>query len=315
MRNLLRLSLLPASLLLAGCDFVVLSPAGDVAVQERDLTFFSAVLMLVVVLPVMAMVVLFAYRYRASSTGARYEPDWHHSAKLELAIWSVPLLIVICLGALTMVGTHLLDPYRRIGRIAPDHPVDPAAQPLVVQVVALDWKWLFFYPEYGIATVNELTAPLNREIAFKITASSIMNSFYVPALAGQIYAMAGMETKLHAVVNKPGSFNGFSANYSGAGFSGMRFKFHAIETGAFDEWIAQTKAAPAVLDRGTYLDLERPSENVPVKYFGKFDDNLYRDILNICVDKSRMCVDEMMMIDAEGGRLDPPKGGQGASAR
>jgi len=300
-RALKLLALLPFAALLGGCDFVVLAPAGDIAAQQRDLVVISTVLMLVIVLPVMALTVLFAWRYRQSNTEAPYEPDWDHSTQLELVIWSAPLLIIICLGALTWMGTHLLDPYRRLGRIAADRPIESKDTPLEVQVVALDWKWLFIYPDYGVAAVNELAAPIDRPIRFRITSSSVMNSFYVPALAGQIYAMPGMETKLHAVANTQGTFRGFSANYSGAGFSGMHFAFKSLSRSDFDKWIAATKASGNMLGRSDYLQLERPSSNEPVRLYGSVDRDLYKAILNMCVEPGKMCMSEMMAIDANGG--------------
>ena len=227
---------------MSGCNFVVLSPSGDIAMQQRNLVLISTGLMLLIIVPVMALTVFFAWRYRSSNTTARYEPEWHHSTKLELVIWSAPLLIIICLGALTWMGTHLLDPFRPLQRIAAGKPIDPSVKPLTVDVVALDWKWLFIYPEQGIATVNQVAAPVDRPIDFHITASSVMNSFYVPALAGQIYAMPGMDTQLHAVINKAGTYRGFSANYSGAGFSGMHFAFLGLSNQAFDDWVGHVKA-------------------------------------------------------------------------
>jgi cytochrome o ubiquinol oxidase subunit 2 len=293
--------LLPLVALLSGCNFVVLDPSGDIAGQQRDLIVISTILMLTIILPVMALTVLFAWRYRHSNEAAPYEPDWDHSTQLELVIWAAPLLIIICLGALTWMGTHLLDPYRPISRIASGRPVTPQMKPLDVNVVALDWKWLFIYPEYGIATVNEMAAPVDRPIQFKITSSSVMNSFYIPALAGQIYAMAGMETKLHAVINEPGAYQGFSANYSGAGFSGMRFTFHGLANDAFDKWVADIKQNGGTLDRSSYLQLERPSENEPVRRYANVDPSLFRAILNMCVEPGKMCMSEMMAIDAKGG--------------
>ena len=301
MRALKLLALLPFAALLGGCDFVVLAPAGDVAAQQRDLVVISTLLMLIIVLPVMALTVLFAWRYRQSNAAATYEPEWDHSTQLELVIWSAPLLIIICLGALTWMGTHLLDPYRTLGRIAADKPIAQKDTALDVQVVALDWKWLFIYPQYGVAAVNELAAPIDRPIRFRITASSVMNSFYIPALAGQIYAMPGMETKLHAVSNKEGSFRGFSANYSSAGFSGMHFEFKSLSTSDFDKWVAGAKASTNMLGRTDYLQLERPSENVPVRLYGSVDRDLYKAILNMCVEPGKMCMSEMMAIDAKGG--------------
>jgi len=294
------LSLLPL-VLLGGCNAVVMHPAGDVAVQQRDLILVSTGLMLLVIVPVLALTGLFAWRYRQSNTDAKYEPDWDHSTQLELVIWAIPLLIIIVLGAVTWVSTHVLDPYRPIERLAPGRTIARNVRPLEVQVVALDWKWLFIYPEYGIATVNQLAAPVDRPIAFKITSSTVMNAFYVPALAGMIYAMPGMETKLHAVINKPGSYDGMSSNYSGAGFSGMRFRFYGLSDQGFAQWVAGVKAKPLVLDRGAYLRLERPTEHVKPIQFGTVDPALYQAALNMCVRPGSMCMDKMMMIDAMGG--------------
>jgi cytochrome o ubiquinol oxidase subunit 2 len=295
-------ALLPLMVLLSGCNLVVLSPSGDVAGQQRDLVVISTLLMLLIIVPVMALTVLFAWRYRHSNTAARYEPDWDHSTQLELVIWAAPLLIIICLGAVTWMATHLLDPYRSLDRLAAGRPAATGeARPLEVEVVALDWKWLFIYPDYGVAAVNELAAPVDRQIRFRITSSSVMNSFYIPALAGQVYAMPGMETKLHAVINKPGAYKGFSANYSGAGFSGMRFTFHGLADADFDRWVADVKASGGSLDRNGYLQLERPSENEPVRRYAAVDPGLYKAILNMCVEAGKMCMSEMSAIDAKGG--------------
>jgi cytochrome o ubiquinol oxidase subunit 2 len=293
--------LLPLLGLLSGCGAVVLDPSGDVAAQERNLLMVATGLMLLVIIPVMVLTVLFAWRYRQSNSSARYEPDWNHSTQLELVIWAAPLLIIIILGALTWMGTHILDPYRRLSRIDADLPISATPDPLVVEVVALDWKWLFFYPEAGIATVNELAAPVNREILFKMTSGSVMNSFYIPALAGQVYAMPGMETQLHAVINKQGNFEGFSANYSGAGFSGMRFRFIGLDQDGYDQWVDRVKQHGGRLDRAGYLAIERPSENEAVHYYGSVTPGLYHAALNMCIDEGKMCADEMMHIDAKGG--------------
>jgi len=293
--------LLAAFPLLAGCDTVVLNPAGDVARQQGDLVVISTVLMLIIIVPVMALTVFFAWRYRAANQDARYEPDWDHSTQLELVIWAAPLLIIICLGALTWVGTHMLDPYRALARTAPGRPVAQDVRPLDIQVVALDWKWLFIYPEQGVATVNELALPMNRPVRFRISASSVMNSFYVPALAGQIYAMPGMETKLHAVLNHPGVYDGFSANYSGAGFSRMRFKVKGLDDLGFAAWIAQARSGAAPLDRMAYLALEKPSENEPARHFAKVDADLFDAVVNLCVEPGKMCMRDMMAVDAKGG--------------
>jgi cytochrome o ubiquinol oxidase subunit 2 len=299
------LAVLALTAILSGCGTVVLNPAGDVAQRQGNLVVISTVLMLLIIVPVMGLTALFAWRYRASSETATYRPDWDHSTQLELVIWAAPLLIIICLGAITWVSTHLLDPYRAIGRIDRNTPVTAGAKPLEVDVVALDWKWLFIYPGQGLAAVNELVVPIGRPIEFKITSANVMNSFYVPAMAGQIYAMPGMQTRLNAVMNESGDFAGFSANYSGAGFSQMRFTTHAVSDADFAKWASGVKAGGAgnsgALDRPTYLQLARPSEAVPVMHYASVAPDLYGAILNMCVEPGKMCTSEMMAIDARGG--------------
>ena len=299
-KHLRGLLLLPAALLLAGCDTVLLNAPGDVAAQQGRLIVVSTVLMLLIIVPVIALTILFAWRYRQSNTEATYAPDWDHSTALELVIWAAPLLIIIALGAVTWISTHTLDPYRPLRRLDAERAVPDDTQALVVEVVALDWKWLFIYPEQGIATVNELAAPIDVPITFKITGSSVMNSFFIPALAGQIYAMPGMETKLHAVMNKPGEYEGFSANYSGAGFSDMRFKFHGLSGADFERWVQTAKAGGNTLSREAYLQLEKPSEREAVKRYASVAPDLYGRILNRCVDAGKMCMAQMMAIDAGG---------------
>lgn len=302
LKSLRRWPLLLPLALLAGCNTVLMNPSGDIANQQGRLIVVSTVLMLIIIVPVIALTLFFAWRYRQSNKEADYSPDWDHSTQLELAIWGAPLLIIIALGAITWISTHTLDPYRPLSRLDAERPIPAEAKPLVVEVVALDWKWLFIYPEQGFATVNEMAAPVDRPITFKITASSVMNSFFIPALAGQIYAMPGMETKLHAVINKPGEFEGFSANYSGAGFSGMRFKFHGLSEGDFDQWVQKVKAGKdGELTREQYKKLEVPSEREPVRHYAAVAPDLYDAILNLCVDRNKMCMKEMMAIDANGG--------------
>ncbi|WP_230414359.1 ubiquinol oxidase subunit II [Collimonas silvisoli] len=290
------LLLLPL-ILLAGCDTVLMNPSGDIASQQGRLIVISTILMLLIIVPVIALTIWFAWRYRKNNTAARYEPDWDHSTQLELVIWGAPLLIIIALGLITWISTHTLDPYRPLSRLDANRPIPADARTLTVEVVALDWKWLFIYPEQGIATVNELAAPVDVPIRFKITSSAIMNSFFIPALAGQIYAMPGMQTSLNAVINRPGEFDGFSANYSGAGFSDMKFKFHGMTAENFEHWVQTTKAASRKLDRADYLQLEKPSQKEPVRYYGAVDPSLYHAILNRCVEPGQMCMDQMMAAD------------------
>ncbi|MFT3977926.1 MAG: ubiquinol oxidase subunit II [Sphingomonas bacterium] len=291
-RALLATPLLAA---LGGCDMVVMNPSGDIARQQADLILWSTGLMLLIVLPVMALTVIFAWKYRASNRDQEYRPDWDHSTGLELLIWSAPLLIIIALGALTWVSTHTLDPYRPLDRLAPGVKVPEGQKPLEVQVVSLDWKWLFIYPEQGVATINELVLPVNRQVRFRMTSSGVMNTFYVPAMAGMVYTMAGMETKLHAVMNKPGDYAGMSANYSGAGFSGMGFRTHAVDDAAFARWVDKARAGGrGRLDTAAYLRLEQPSERVPVTYFSGVEQGLFDRAANLCVKPGTPCMSESM---------------------
>ncbi len=315
LRLLRFLALLPLTALLGGCDLVLMNPSGDVAVQQRNLIIASTALMLLIILPVIAATVIFAWRYRASNTSATYTPDWHHSTQLEVMIWTAPLLIIIALGALTWISTHVLDPFRGVSRISATKPLVAGTKPLIVEVVALDWKWLFFYPEQGIATVNELAAPVDRPIEFKITSATVMNTFFVPALAGQIYAMAGMETKLNAVINHEGVYEGLSANYSGAGFSHMHFKFHALGDDGFKAWTAKVKQGGKPLDLDGYRQLEKPSEEVPVIYYSSVKPDLYDSILNLCTEPGKMCMSQMMAIDAAGGAREEAGKGANSEAR
>jgi len=282
-------------LLLSGCDWVVLHPFGAIAKQQGHLIVVSTVLMLLIVIPVLAMTLAFAWRYRAANTKAIYRPEWNHSTSLELLIWSAPLLIIIALGAVTWISTHTLDPYRPLESPhaptadAPSTDAPAGATPLLVEVVALDWKWLFIYPDQGIASVNELVAPVNVPIRFEITSSSVMNSFYIPALAGQIYAMPGMQTELNAVINRVGAYAGFSANYSGAGFSGMHFKFYGMTQADFDAWVRRIRGSGATLDKTDYRRLALPSEREPIHHYGGIDRDLYAAILNQCVQPGSVC--------------------------
>ncbi|MDR3369964.1 ubiquinol oxidase subunit II [Rhodoferax sp.] len=286
---------------LGGCNMVVMHPSGDIASQQAHLIVVSTLLMLLIIVPVIVLTLLFAWRYRQNNNRATYTPDWDHSTSLELVIWGAPLLIVIALGLLTWISTHTLDPYRPLQRLDAERTIPAGTQPLTVEVVALDWKWLFIYPELGIASVNELAVPVDVPIRFKITASTVMNSFYIPALAGQIYAMPGMETQLHAVINKPGIYSGFSANYSGAGFSGMHFKFQGMPAADFTQWVKQTQATAGTLGRDDYLRLQQPSANAPVQHFSKVLAQLFDAVVNRCVEPGKMCMSQMMAIDSLGG--------------
>ncbi|PZO65971.1 MAG: ubiquinol oxidase subunit II [Paracoccus denitrificans] len=294
-------SLIITAVMLSGCKAVVLSPAGDIAERQKDTLVLSTLMMLIIIIPVMVLVALFAWRYRAANQNARYRPDWDHSTKLELVIWAMPVLIIVALGALTWVSTHLLDPWRPLDQIKRGEPVPANTQPLRVEVVAMDWKWLFIYPDQGVAMINEMAAPVDRPIEFSLTSSTVMNSFYIPAMAGMIYAMPGMETKLHGVFNHPGEYQGLSSNYSGHGFSGMRFKAHAVDQAGFDQWVENVRQSSSVLGRAEYMELAKPTENVAPTPFGQVDPQLFARAVNMCVEEDRMCMAEMMEIDRKGG--------------
>lgn len=288
-RRLLRgVSLLPLPLL-GGCSMVLLHPAGLVARRQSDVMVVTTLIIASIIIPVLVAIAIVAWRYRASNTQARYEPEWDHSPQIELLVWAWPMLIILAVGAISWIGTHQLDPYRPITRVAQDKAVPAGVQPLEVEVVSLPWKWLFFYPQYGIATVNELAAPVDRPIAFKLTSSERMDSFFIPTLAGQIYTMPGMQTQLHAVINRPGSYKGLSANYSGAGFTDMRFRFYGMEQPAFEQWVDKVRGSDAMLDRAAYDRLKQPSRAEPVHYYAHFTPGLYARILHGCVDPGQTC--------------------------
>lgn len=289
--------------LLSGCNLVLLNPAGDVAAQQGDLIVYATVMMLLVILPVMALTVFFAWQYRASNEKARYEPEWAHSISLEIVIWAVPLAIIIVLAGLTWVATHRLDPYADLRRISETQPIAEDVEPMTVQVIALDWKWLFIYPEQQIASVGEMAVIKDRPLEFKLTSNTVMNAFYIPDMAGMIYAMAGMETELNAVLNAPGVYEGFAANYNGAGFSHMRFDVESYDTEAeFDAWVENVRArGTAELSDETFNTLATPGLFEEVAYYASLEDGIYDRILNMCTQEGQLCLDDQMMVDALGG--------------
>src|SRR5258708_15310030 len=250
---------LATALLAGGCDrAVVLTPKGPIADAERGLLFDAFSVMMLVVVPVIVMAVGFAWRYRATNRNARYAPTWAYSARVDAVVWLVPALIVIAVGVLVWRSTHKLDPYREIASNTP---------PLDVQVVAQDWKWLFIYPEQGIAVVNQLAIPSGRPISLPITSDTVMNSFYVPPLAGQIYAMAGMQTPLQMLAHAPVKFVGRNTQYSGGGFSDQYFEVWATSPADFDAWVAKAKQSSDKLDTAGYARLAEKSRLVPIAYY------------------------------------------------
>jgi cytochrome o ubiquinol oxidase subunit II len=257
-------------LLLSGCNMDVLDPKGSVGLAERDLIATSTWAMLIVVIPVIALTLLFAWRYRASNKSAEYRPNWSHSTGIEVAVWLIPTLIILFLGVLTWKSTHELDPYR---------PLESNVKPINVEVVALDWKWLFIYPDLGIATVNQLAFPVGTPVNFNITSDSVMNSFFIPQLGGQIYAMAGMQTRLHLIADEAGDYAGESANFSGKGFSDMKFRAIASSPEEFNAWVAKVRASSDRLDMNRYNVVSQPDEKAPVTYFSSVDPKLFHNII------------------------------------
>src|SRR5712691_9667033 len=247
----MRYALLAVALLgaaaLGGCSEGVLDPKGPVAAAERLILFNSLGIMLAIVIPTILATLGVAWWFRSSNTRARYLPNFNYSGRLEILVWSVPAMTVLLVGGVAWVGSHDLDPRKLMSS---------TANPVTVQVVSLDWKWLFIYPDQGIATVNQLTIPVGTPISFELTSSGVMNSFFVPQLDSQIYTMAGMVTRLHLQADQTDTFRGMSANYSGAGFSDMHFTVEAVPTESFAQWVAATRSSGGpVLDQEAYADL------------------------------------------------------------
>ena len=267
----LRYASVGVAVLLSGCNMEVLTPKGDVGAHEKSLILIALGLMAIVAIPVIAMTLWFPWRYRSGNKKATYAPNWSHSTRIELVVWSIPAIIIVILATITWISTHVLDPYR---------PLESDAKPVTVQVVSMDWKWLFVYPEYGVASVNELAFPVDRPVNFQITSDSVMNAFFIPQLGSQIYAMAGMETKLHLIAREPGSYEGLSTNFSGEGFSDMHFKAIATSEDGFKDWIAKAKATPVRLDGESYKALATPSQKVPVSYYGQVATGLFASVVD-----------------------------------
>ncbi len=247
-----------SALYLRRYTFAILQPAGPIAAQEKQLLIAAVLLMLIVVIPVFVLLGTIAWKYRASNTTAKYTPDWDRHAGYETIWWTVPLLLIVSLSVLTWHSTHTLDPMR---------PISSVNKPITIQAVALQWKWLFIYPDQQIASVNYVQFPKDTPINFQITSDAAMNSFWIPQLGGQIYAMAGMSTQLHLMASKYGSFRGASANISGKGFAGMNFMAKATSRDDYEAWVRSAQLASQRLDMAKYSALAQPSEyNRPAVY-------------------------------------------------
>lgn len=279
-------------------SIALLDPKGPIGADEKAIIIYATCLMLLVVVPVIVLTLAFAWRYRASNTQATYAPDWSHSRRIEAVVWAIPCLIIAVLATGTWAWSHQLDPYRAI--------TVPGVKPINVDVVSLDWKWLFIYPDLKIATVNEVAFPVGTPVNFRLTSDSVMNSFFIPRLGSQIYTMAGMQTRLHLLADTPGDYAGISANYSGDGFSDMTFTARAMTAAHFNAWVARVRESKSDLTLAAYRRLATPSERNPVTYYGDIDGTVYHDALNKCINGGT-CMDQAMtMAMAErmiGGKL------------
>lgn len=248
----------------------VLEPAGAIGHAESDLIITSTLLMLIVVIPVFALAAFFAWKYRGSNFSARHEPNWEHNYLAECFWWGVPCVIIAVLAVLTWRSSHELDPFK---------PLDSDVPPIAIQVVALDWKWLFIYPEQGIATVNFVQFPEQTPLNFEITADAPMNAFWIPALGGQIYAMPAMRSKLHLIADQTGRYRGCSANISGTGFAGMSFAAVSSSKKEFQTWVKDIRASAPPLNWDSYQELVQPSQYNPVAYYVLEQTDIFDEIL------------------------------------
>ena len=256
---------------LAGCGAPVLTPAGPVAAGERQILFDSLAIMLTIVVPTIVATLLFAWWFRSGNRRATRRPDFAYSGRIELVVWAVPLLTIMFLGGLTWVSSHKLDPAT---------PLPSREKPLEVQVVSLDWKWLFVLPEQGIASVNTVTVPAGRPLHLQLTSASVMDSFFVPQLGSQIYTMNGMTAQLNLQADKPGDYDGLSTHFSGDGFPGMHFVLHAVPPAAFDAAVAQAKASGPALDAAAYAQLARQSSDVQPFTYRAVEPGLYDAVVS-----------------------------------
>jgi cytochrome o ubiquinol oxidase subunit 2 len=256
---------------LGGCTGGVLDPKGPIAVAERQILFNSLGIMLAIVIPTIVATLGVAWWFRASNTRARYMPEFTYSGRIEILVWSIPAMTVLLVGGVAWVGSHDLDPRK---------PLASTVKPVSVQVVSLDWKWLFIYPDLGIASVNHLTIPAGTPVSFELTSAGVMNSFFVPQLGSQIYTMSGMATRLHLQADHPGSYPGMSAQFSGDGFADMRFTVEAVPAQQFDQWVTAARNSGPALDAQAYAELARPSQAVAPFTYRAVAAGLFSGVVN-----------------------------------
>jgi cytochrome o ubiquinol oxidase subunit 2 len=258
-----------AALMVAGCSGGILQPQGPIGGANALILLDAVVIMSVIVVPTIVAALVFAWWYRASNPRARFRPDFVYSGEIELLVWAVPLLVIMFLGGVIWVGSHELDPFR---------PIPTQEKPLNVQVIALDWKWLFIYPDQGVASVNEVVAPAGTPVNFSITSASVMNQLFVPQLGSMIAAMNGMVTQLHLKADHPGDYQGLSTQYSGDGFSGMNFLFRAVPQDDFTRWVATARQNGPTLDRAAYAQLAQQSQDVKPYTYRAIDPSLFNAV-------------------------------------
>jgi cytochrome o ubiquinol oxidase subunit 2 len=258
-----------AAMLMASCHEGVLDPHGPVGKAERVILFDSTAIMLAVVIPVIVLTLVFAWWFRAKNKRARYRPDWEYSGRIEMIIWSIPALIVLFLGGIAWTGSHDLDPPLALA---------DSMAPLDIEVISLDWRWLFIYPHEGIASLNRLVVPAGVPLRFRLTSTTVMNSFFVPQLGSQIYTMPNMVTRLNLEADRPGTFEGLSAQFSGDGFSDMRFDLVSTEPEAFKSWVNATKTQGGVLDAETFKALQRPAKADGAHTYAQVSEGLFDSI-------------------------------------
>jgi cytochrome o ubiquinol oxidase subunit 2 len=266
-----RVGILIGAAMLSGCSEGVLDPKGPVAAAERLILFNSLGIMLAIVIPTILATLGVAFWFRTSNGRARYRPNFAYSGRLEVLVWSIPAMTVLLVGGVAWIGSHDIDPHK---------PIDSSVRPVSIQVVSLDWKWLFIYPELGIASVNQLTIPVATPVKFELTSSGVMNSFFVPQLGSQIYTMVGMVTRLNVQADHPGTYRGLSAQYSGSGFSDMHFSVAALPTQDFDKWVASARGDGQALDAQAYADLVRPSGPIAPFTYRAVAPDLFNSILD-----------------------------------
>jgi cytochrome o ubiquinol oxidase subunit 2 len=258
------------ALLIGGCNRGVFDPVGPVAAQEKQILINSTAIMLAIIIPTMIATVAFAWWFRAGNKKATYRPDWEYSGAIEMVVWAIPALTIMLLGGIAWIGSHDLEPSK---------PLKSANRPLKVEVVSLDWKWLFIYPDQGVATVNQLVVPAGTPVSFRLTSATVWNSFFVPQMGSMIYTMPRMTTRLNLQADRAGTYNGLSSHFSGDGFPGMQFQVRALPPDQFATWAQGAHGSQLKLDGRSYAELSKPSSYVKPMTFGAVAPGLFDAIV------------------------------------